>query len=115
MQGHSTDVRRSRLWRCLESKGVAEATPFFCFGFCTHSMLDTRVAPRVAVKAEKRATKDNFQRTLFSETETATQKTKKFLSIFSAPPHPPPRKKEKVRNFFWFFVHASLRACPRRG
>ncbi len=57
----------------------------------------------VAVRAEKKATKSVKIRLLFLEFLKRRSKTKNFLSIFCRlPPHPPPRKRRKVRKIFGF-------------
>ncbi len=61
-------------------------------------------APRLAVRAEKRATKSYKIIVLFSETETAKQNQKFPFHFLSAPPTPPAENQKLRKGNFWFLL-----------
>src|SRR3990167_1518676 len=61
-------------------------------------------APRLAVRAEKRATKNYKIIVLFSETETAKQNQKFPFHFLSAPPPPPAENLKLRKENFWFLL-----------
>jgi len=61
-------------------------------------------APRLAVRTEKRATKNVKIRLLFSETETAKQNQKFPFHFLSAPPTPPAENLKLRKENFWFLL-----------